>query len=367
MKLNLIKSYRELPVIRVTSLHELSQCPRNWAHRNLSEETPKSSENWASKFGTGVHGLIEEMSKQVYLGKELDTTAMLKYMKMINQNTKNREDVNVDSYTDSFFEKYSANEYELVGLEEEVEVNLPIEGCTFVLRGHCDMIFRNRNTGQLVIHDHKTNRKYEGYKKWRDKIQPSAYAYMVRQLAKDGRFGEYDETLPIKFCIGYINHISSAELPREERIEYLTSDYGTPIVREDKIQFVEWEFPRIEDDIFLRRTERLVQSLSAWEDANWPGIFGEACAYCSLRESCKDYALGARRSTELLIRAMSDSDRAFHFEFAERTMQAFELALKASEEALKKEILLSENGRVLSMQSGKRYCLKDGKIAQFEE
>lgn len=364
MKLNLVKSYKELPVIRVTSLYELGQCPRNWAHRNLSGDTPKSSENWASKFGTGVHGLIEEMSKQIYLGKELDKTKTLKYMTMIHQNTKNKEGVNVDSYTDSFFEKYSANEYELVGLEEEVETELPIDDCTFVLRGHCDMIFRNKNTGQLVIHDHKTNRKYEGYKKWRDKTQPSAYAYMVRKLAKDGRFGEYNDELPIKFCIGYINHFDSKNMPREERIEYLTSDYNVGLVREDKIQFVEWEFSNIEDQLFLRRTENLVNSLQAWEEANWPGIFGEACAYCSLRESCQDYAMGARRSTELIIRAMSSTDAALHFEFAEKTMQAFELALVASEEVLKKQILLSETGNVMSMQSGKVYTLENGKVVQ---
>jgi hypothetical protein len=320
--------YKELKTIRPTSLQVLDACPKKWANESLLVGA-KSTENKWSKIGTAAHRCLELICMQVYQGIKMSAEEYQEQMEIIIKLAP-REVDNLIEYIPAFLSRYPKAEYELIGLEQEWEIQLPIKDFPKLV-GHTDVVFRHKETGKITIHDHKTNRREEHFSIWSEKIQPLAYCYMLRDFYQKGD-AENLFSLAIEFCIGYVN---------------------LPKVRFD----AHWDSTIADDKLFIDRIQQVWNSMEAWEKLGWIGIPGAQCGYCSLNTQCWEFNSHAKKCTEDIVRHMFWENPAISYEYAKDRLTALTDYVEKTESLLRHKIKSSTWGEFTNEFSGITYFL----------
>lgn len=153
----------------------------------------------------------------------------------------------------------------VLAIESEFTLGV-IEGA-WPLRGHIDLMTWWPD-GTIIIHDHKTNRQYEGVEVWSKKIQQIAYAWAVRKMLPNVE--------RVAFEIGYVNQGS--------KVQWLTQPTDDVWFENQFAQA--WQ----EFSVYLRRNE-------------WPERLNSNCGWCPLQVSCPIF----RSSMEALLPSAAQS------------------------------------------------------------
>lgn len=283
--------------LRPTSLVSFQACPARWAaeHPDLALLPPAGVQVSSRKldperdyaaWGTAVHAIVEQVllhKLDLHYDEQEWQRAWLsaKPSKMPQGEWDNAKEY--AARLNHWLADLVANHgYVLQALEQRLEEPLPgVEGVT--ISGQPDAVYWSEKERSFVVVDHKTNRTYESRSVWEQRLQPRAYAWLLRQQWR--RFNSKKRRLPsVYFVLGY------AVLPQ-------------PIMHAGPLT-VEWN---IAADDHLR-TEEAMRDLArqvkwARDSGEWPERVNDYCGSCPLKADCRTLE---RTATETLAFATGE-------------------------------------------------------------
>lgn len=233
----------ELDYIRVTSVQQFRDCPRQYALTYLAPEGAQiERKSAAANIGTAAHTICEQYLLGIHTGQYDQEKANAAYAIIPTD-----EQQNVHQYATSL---QSLAVTKPLFIEERFRMQI-LPGMPQI-SGMMDFVAEIPDG--LLILDHKTNRGYESVDIWRTKLQPMLYLYMARRL-----WPGYDK---YKFQIGYINL-------------NLTVQWESDPQDDARVE-------QILGDVWAR-----MQQYAAAGD--WPMTINDNCQWCPLKTICPEY------------------------------------------------------------------------------
>lgn len=309
-----------LEYFRVSSMKVFEQCPHTWASRWLGHAEEGDSQ--AALIGTAVHTVAEEVIRAAFLG-EADDDAVGRAMQVVPV----EEHQACIEYMSSL---PSPADWNLLALEDEFTIGMwsgmpPI-------RGHIDAVFeRADGSGDVLVVDHKTNRRYDGVDYWSNQLQMLLYAWAVRQKWPGRR---------VRFRIGYVN-------------------VGTN---------VEWDTSPDDDGPLADRMRGIWERMQVYASSGqWPQAINSDCSWCPVKNICSTYneAVVDFKTSFLTKVQTTTADKLQFCKDVQKLAKAKEEELEGQ---LKKEVQeaggrLEQGGKVWTVEPGqKRRTASFGKV-----
>lgn len=138
-------------------VNSFNNCRYEWMLKYI-EEPGENADSCYGQFGTLCHKILEEYAKGKLDLLELPIVYEERFKDTITEDFPRRgdKDFRSDYYEKGYeyFLNFSGfgDEYEILGVEKKVEFEL--EGYPFI--GFIDLLMKNKNTGEIVILDHKS-------------------------------------------------------------------------------------------------------------------------------------------------------------------------------------------------------------------
>jgi hypothetical protein len=234
----------QLDALRVTSLGVLDACPRQWQAKYVQGIGVGTSSK-AGNLGTLAHEVIEAfLLGNLFLE---DQARLLAIQAKLDQAGMPFHEIQA-LWAYLWQLKDDLPYVQAVELEFTLRV---IEGA-LPLRGHIDLVLKRGD--DLIIVDHKTNRKAQPVTWWEQQLQPQAYAWAIRQMWPGHR---------LYFRIGYVN-------------------LGRSLT---------WQMRRETDFKFVQRFTALWEQFAEYRQKPepWPARHNENCKYCPISGRCPTF------------------------------------------------------------------------------
>ena len=247
------------PALRPTQLQVLEQCPKRYEATYVKGH--RGRERRSARVGTLAHEVVEHYLRRNW---ELGTPRQAELQQRLLVS-------GVSENECGLLWEYCARLQPLLAhpLKVELEFTKQVIADALPLRGHIDLVACTE-PGQLLIVDHKTNRKLRGQNWWEGQLQPLAYAWAVRHL--------WQGVQQVRFRIGYVF--------QDRDVEWLTDPTDDAWFEERFHQL--WEY--------LDHGDR--------HRRGWQAKLNDACGFCPVGDTCSTL----RHRDEQFLRSLNLPD-----------------------------------------------------------
>lgn len=201
-------------------VNSYDQCPSGWKLHYIDHEPQESSA--FAEWGSLCHSIFEDYAKGNLMAYELGEAYQQRYYDYVHSEFPPiRGEPLCDRYYNRGFELFSSFEgfpecWEILGVE--LEVTLKIDGKTFT--GFIDLLVRNKNTGRLIVVDHKSK---SSFKDPDEQMHYALQLYLYAMWVYD-TYKEYPETLLFNmFRVGETVEIQFSEQDMLKAEQWFTS------------------------------------------------------------------------------------------------------------------------------------------------
>lgn len=185
-------------IFSFSTLHQYEQCPFAFYERKI-DGTEINEGNFYAEVGSFVHEINEKIfNKTLDIDKAIDYFIDNYDNNVVYTTKQSTMDKKYNQGIDylAAFDTEKLENYDIIGVEKKV--NFEIEGYKFV--GFIDLLLRNKNTGKILLVDHKSSGKFLGKNGNPLKNQLSQFEAYSKQMylyskAVFDEYGEYPDRI----------------------------------------------------------------------------------------------------------------------------------------------------------------------------